>query len=119
MKKILKKVAAWGIFLGLSFLNAKQGAMFMWLYTGFVLVTAAVSSGLMLFVATRDENAALECKRFARSLALATASLIGGIFLAAWVLCEVCRIDYYLAYQITTLVACLLPEKQPQQKEIS
>ena len=116
---MLKRLITWLVCFGLSFVVqglgwTEQGKAFMWINLGAtVLVAVIVAISLVLMV---RESFAISVVAVLMTTLSSVIALLLPIGLA-WVGSKLFDVDFYVVYQIMSLGACFIPNKNDKQNK--
>ncbi len=116
---MLRRLITWLVCFGLSFVVqslgwAEQGKAFIWMHMG-AMVLVAVSVAILFALTLRESFVILIGSALMTGL-MSVISLLLPIGLA-WVGSKLFDVDFYVVYQIMSLGACFIPNKNDKQKK--
>lgn len=112
---MLEKLKTWFIVFSISFLVswlgwAEQGKAFFFIYLGVSTIIICVSVAIIVIAGFVTDLAAVT-NGLSFLVVLFFAASIAITFLVTWIISKVFGIDFYVAYQILTLLNCLFNKK--------
>ena len=116
---MLKQLITWLVCFGLSFVVqglgwAEQGKAFMWMHMGAGVLLAVIVA--ILFAMTLRESFTILVGSVLMTALMGVIVLLFPIGLA-WVGSKLFAVDFYVVYQIMSLGACFIPNKNDKQNK--